>query len=68
MLIDVVSVVPRPEFQLDLVFKNGEKRRFDMRPLLALKPWNRLATPLLFERVGIDYGKSTGKELGHPLL
>ena len=56
MLIDVVSVVPRPEFQLDLVFKNGEKRRFDMRPLLALKPWNRLATPLLFERVGIDYG------------
>lgn len=56
MLIDVISVSPRPEFQLDLEFKNGERRRFDMRPLLAMKPWNRVATPALFERAHIDYG------------
>ena len=56
MLIDVVSVRTRPEFQLDLQFKNGERRRFDMRPLLAMKPWNRVATPALFERVRVDYG------------
>jgi hypothetical protein len=56
MLIDVISVSPRPEFQLDLEFKNGERRRFDMRPLLAIKPWNRVATPALFERAHIDYG------------
>jgi len=56
MLIDVISVCVRPEFQLDLVFKNGEQRRFDMRPLLLMKPWNRIAAPTLFERVRVDYG------------
>ncbi len=56
MLIDVIAVRTRPEFQLDLEFKNGERRRFDMRPLLAMKPWNRVATPALFERVRVEYG------------
>ena len=56
MLIDVISVSPRPEFQLDLEFNNGERRRFDMRPLLAMKPWNRVATPALFECAHIDCG------------
>ncbi len=56
MLIDVVSVRVCPGFQLDLEFANGERRRFDMRPLLAMKPWNRIAAPALFERVRVDYG------------
>ncbi len=56
MLIDVVAVRTRPEFQLDLEFDNGERRRFDMRPLLAVKPWNRIATPAIFERVRVEYG------------
>ena len=56
MLIDVVSVKPRLDFQLDLEFKNGERRRFDMRPLLELKPWNRIAKSPLFERARVDYG------------
>jgi hypothetical protein len=56
MLIDVVSVRVCPDFQLDLEFENGERRRFDMRPLLAMKPWNRIAAPALFERVRVDYG------------
>ena len=56
MLIDVIAVHTRPEFQLDLEFKNGERRRFDMRPLLAMKPWNRVAAPALFERARVDYG------------
>lgn len=56
MLIDVISVRTAPGFQLDLEFANGERRRFDMRPLLAMKPWNRIATPALFERVRVDYG------------
>jgi len=56
MLIDVISVRTRPEFQLDLEFKNGEQRRFDMRPLLSMKPWNRIATPAVFERAHVDYG------------
>lgn len=56
MLIDVVSVHTRPEFQLDLEFKNGERRRFDMRPLLSIKPWNRISSLALFERARVDYG------------
>ena len=56
MLIDVVSVKPLHNFQLDLEYKNGERRRFDMRPLLEIKPWNRIAALPLFERVRVDYG------------
>jgi hypothetical protein len=56
MLIDVVSVRALPEFQLDLEFKNGERRKFDMRPLLLMKPWSRVAAPVLFDRVRVDYG------------
>jgi len=56
MLVDVIAVYPRPNFQLDLEFQNGECRRFDMRPLLTMKPWNRIAAPAIFERVSVDYG------------
>lgn len=56
MLIDVVAVKPRQDFQLDLEFENGERRRFDMRPLLELKPWNRISKLPLFERARVDYG------------
>jgi hypothetical protein len=56
MLIDVIAVKVRSGFQLDLEFENGERRRFDMRPLLSMKPWNRIAAPTLFERVRVDYG------------
>ena len=56
MLIDVISVCVCPEFQLDLKFANGERRQFDMRPLLTVKPWNRIATPTLFKLVRVDYG------------
>ena len=53
---DIISVTPSQDFQLLLVFANGEKRSFDMRPLLAMKPWNRIAAPAVFSRVRVDYG------------
>ncbi len=56
MLIDVVSVHTRPEFQLEIEFRNGERRQFDMRPLLAMRPWNRVSTPALFARARVEYG------------
>lgn len=56
MLIGVVSVRPHPDFKLNLEFENGERRVFDMRPLLALKPWNRISNLNLFERVRVAYG------------
>ena len=56
MLVDVVNVYPKADFQLDLVYANGEQRRFDMRPLLSLKPWIRIANPHLFQLVRAEYG------------
>ena len=53
---DVISVIPQPGFQLLLTFTNGEVRQFDMRPLLAMKPWSRIAAPALFDKVRVDYG------------
>ncbi len=51
-----ISVRPSQDFQLLLTFANGEKRRFDMRPLLAMKPWNRIAVSAVFSRVRVEYG------------
>ena len=56
MMLDIIAVRPQPGFQLDLEFENGERRRFDMRPLLSMKPWNRVATQALFEHARVDYG------------
>lgn len=56
MLLDVIAVTPKPDFQLDIEFENGERRRFDMAPLLAIKPWNRVAAPQIFEKARVDYG------------
>jgi hypothetical protein len=56
MLLDVVSIRTTPDFQLELAFQNGEQRRFDMRPLLTMRPWNCIATEQLFHRAAIAYG------------
>lgn len=56
MLLDIITFRPLPGFQLDLEFQNGERRLFDMRPLLSMKPWNLIATQALFERARVDYG------------
>ena len=56
MLVDVVKVSPNADLQLDLVYANGEQRRFDMRPLLLVKPWNRIASAEIFKLVRPDYG------------
>lgn len=56
MLIDVVAVNTLPDFQLDLEFENGERRRFDMRPYLDKKPFNRIKDAHVFAQAGVDYG------------
>ncbi len=56
MLLDAISVTPRADFVLDLEFENGERRRFDMKPLLTMKPWSRVVSPSIFNRVRVDYG------------
>ncbi len=56
MLIDIVSVKANDDFSLDLLFENGEWRRFDMKPLLAVKPWSRIRLPQDFRRARAEHG------------
>jgi hypothetical protein len=56
MLLDIISVKVQPDYRLDVTFQNGEQRRFDMRPLLDMKPWSRIASLHLFERAKVEYG------------
>ncbi|MEQ1525212.1 MAG: DUF2442 domain-containing protein [Gallionella sp.] len=56
MLFDVISVKATADFQLELAYQNGEHRRFDMRPLLTMRPWDRIASPQLFSRAAVAYG------------
>jgi hypothetical protein len=55
-LLDVVSVVAQEDHTLLLVFENGEKRRFDMKPLLDKKPFCRLKDSPLFLKATVAYG------------
>jgi hypothetical protein len=56
MLIAVIAVRALPAYRLDLDCANGERRLFDMRPLLAQTPWTTLATPALFAKVFVEHG------------
>ncbi|GFZ85555.1 hypothetical protein GCM10011497_13470 [Elstera cyanobacteriorum] len=53
---DVVHVSVLPDFLLRLDYANGEQRQFDMKPLLQMSPWDRIASPAHFEKATVDYG------------
>lgn len=53
-LLDVVSVKAKPDFRLE--FENGERRVFDMAPLMDKKPFTRLKESGSFLGAHIDYG------------
>ena len=53
---DIIAVKPLPTFELDLSYADGSKRRFDMKPLLAIKPWNKIAALPIFMQVKAAYG------------
>ncbi len=55
-LLDVVSVVAQEDHTLLIVFENGEKRRFDMTPLLDKKPFSRLRDLPLFMKATVAFG------------
>ncbi len=56
ILLDVVRVDARPDYTLLLEFENGEKRVFDMAPLMDKKPFVQLQGSPLFTKAFIDYG------------
>lgn len=55
-LLDVVQVEAKPDYTLFLEFENGEKRVFDMRPLMDKKPFDQLKGSTLFTMASVDYG------------
>ena len=55
-LLDVIDVEPLPDYTLFLEFENGEKRQFDMKPLLSKKPFDVLRDFTLFAKAFVDYG------------
>ncbi|MBV5297170.1 MAG: DUF2442 domain-containing protein [Rhodoferax sp.] len=56
MLLDVVKVQPQADYRLLLEFENGERRVFDMTPLLVQKPWLRIQPSHLFTRAFVENG------------
>ncbi len=55
-LLDFSRVKALPDFRLFLEFEKGEHRILDARPLLALKPFDRLKDVLPFSKTSADYG------------
>jgi hypothetical protein len=53
---EIVAVKPLPSFELDLTYDDGTHRRFDMKPLLSLKPWNNVSALPLFMQAKVAYG------------
>lgn len=56
MLLDVVSVEPKKDNTLLLLFENQEKRVFDMTAYLDKKPFRRLKDSPLFMQATVAYG------------
>ncbi len=55
-LLDVVSVEAQKDHSLLLVFENGERRRFDMKPFLDQKPFCGLKNSPLFLKATVAHG------------
>jgi hypothetical protein len=56
VLLDVISVVPREDNTLLLVFENKVERLFDMTPYLSKKPFIILNKLPLFMKARVEYG------------
>ena len=53
---DVITVTTHDDYTLELVFENGERRIFDMKPFFDKKPFNRLCNSPLFFKASVQYG------------
>ncbi|MDP1572822.1 MAG: DUF2442 domain-containing protein [Pseudomonadota bacterium] len=56
MLLDVICVVPQPNFRLLIEFENHEKRYFYLTPYLDIGVFSRLRDASLFHAAHIEGG------------
>ena len=52
----VASVLPRVDYQLELVFENGERRVFDLKPYLGRGVFARLKNHAVFRAARVVSG------------
>jgi hypothetical protein len=52
----IKNVIPKEDYTLELEFKNGEIRLFDVKPYLQYEVFKELKNPLLFKQVKPFYG------------
>ena len=52
----VTAVIPTDDHELILTFSNGERRKFNARPLLSIPVFKPLANKLFFQAVKVAYG------------
>jgi hypothetical protein len=52
---EVRAVVPQDNYTLLLTFKNGEQRRFDMKPYLNIGVFRTLKDPAMFNTVRVCF-------------
>lgn len=55
-LLDVITVTTHNDYTLELVFENGERRIFDMKPFFDKKPFSKLCNSPLFFKASVQYG------------
>jgi hypothetical protein len=55
-LLDVVKVKAQSDYTLELEFENGERRVFDMAPIMDKQPFGRLKQSNTFLAARVDYG------------
>ena len=56
MLLDIVAVKPLSDYSILLTFENGEKKVFDVKPLLDRPRWRELKDISLFNTVKVWEG------------
>jgi Protein of unknown function (DUF2442) len=55
-LLDVIKVTTHTNYTLELVFENGERRIFDMKPFFDKKPFTKLCNSPLFFKASVQHG------------
>lgn len=56
MLLDVIEVKPLSDYRILLTFENGERKVFDVKPLLDKPHWHELKDVSLFNTVKVWEG------------
>lgn len=53
---DITAFKIHQDYQIVITYINGEKRLIDMKNFLTEKPWDKLKSKTLFNKVTISYG------------